>query len=342
MQWVSPLIAMILVLSLLYILGLFARSWVHRAIDWTLLHVPVVTTIYKAIRNVFQSLDNQLQGNSFKRVVLIPYPFEGSKVLGFVTKTLSDATTGQSIACVCVLTGVMPPAGITLFVPEENVVDVDWTVNQAIQAIVSGGITIPSVIHYTSGIDAPPTGPIVDRTGPPDPARPGGRCGHGREPGGARLIHRPADAGHLAGEGSGPDPLEPAPASDSSMRGGAIIVVIGTITSSFSRTGRLAGAAGIVVRAANEAEIERLEDGDVSDRRGDADDQAEVGPGAGPSSRDHHPDGCSQAGAPEQDDEGLHQEKDRERADPLDPVRWQAQQRVHLRDLVDQADAASS
>ncbi len=153
LQWVSPLIAMMLVLSLLYILGLFARSWVHRAIDWTLLHVPVVTTIYKAIRNVFQSLDNQLQGNSFKRVVLIPYPFEGSKVLGFVTKTLSDATTGQSIACVCVLTGVMPPAGITLFVPEENVIDVDWTVNQALQAIVSGGITIPSVIHYTQGID---------------------------------------------------------------------------------------------------------------------------------------------------------------------------------------------
>lgn len=168
-QWVSPLIAMVLVLGLLYILGLFARSWVHRAIDWTLLHVPVVTTIYKAIRNVFQSLDNQMQGNSFKRVVLIPYPFEGSKVLGFVTKTLSDATTGQSIACVCVLTGVMPPAGITLFVPEETVIDVDWTVNQALQAIVSGGITIPSVIHYTQGIDAPPTGPIVDRAGHPIP-----------------------------------------------------------------------------------------------------------------------------------------------------------------------------
>ena len=185
LQWVSPLIAMILVLSLLYILGLFARSWVHRTIDWTLLHVPVVTTIYKAIRNVFQSLDNQLQGNSFKRVVLIPYPFEGSKVLGFVTKTLSDATTGQSIACVCVLTGVMPPAGITLFVPEENVVDVDWTVNQAIQAIVSGGITIPSVIHYTRGIDVPPTGPILDPSGHPishqhsEVAADGSRAGHG-------------------------------------------------------------------------------------------------------------------------------------------------------------------
>ena len=167
LQWVSPLIAMGLALGLLYILGLFTRSWVHRAIDWILLHVPVVTTIYKAIRNVFQSLDNQLQGNSFKRVVLVPYPYEGSKVLGFVTKSLTDATTGRVIVCVCVLNGVMPPSGFTIFVPEESVTDVDWSVNQAIQAIVSGGMTIPSVIHYSQGIDPPPTGPIVDAAGHP-------------------------------------------------------------------------------------------------------------------------------------------------------------------------------
>lgn len=167
LQWGSPLIAMVLVLSSLYILGFFARSWVHRTIDWMLLHVPVVTTIYRAVRNVFQSLDSQLQGNSFKRVVLVPYPHEGSRVLGFVTRTLSDATTGEPIVCVCVLTGMMPPAGFTLFVPESRVTDVDWSVNQAIQAIVSGGITVPSVIHYTRGVDVPPTGPIVDRSGHP-------------------------------------------------------------------------------------------------------------------------------------------------------------------------------
>ena len=167
--WISPLVTMILVLSFLYVLGLFARSWVHRSIDWTLLHVPVVTTIYKAVRNVFQSLDSQLQGNSFKRVVLIPYPYEGSKALGFVTKTLSDATTGQTILCVCVLTGVVPPSGFTIFVPEANVTDVDWTVNQALQAIVSGGITIPSVLHYTRGVAVPPTGPIVGPSGHPIP-----------------------------------------------------------------------------------------------------------------------------------------------------------------------------
>ena len=168
-QYVSPLIAIVLVASLLYMLGLFARSGLRRALDWVLLHLPGVTTIYKALSNVFRSLEAGGQGSSFQRVVLVEFPHPGSKALGFVTKTLADASTGKSILCVCVLTGVVPPAGFTLYVPEENVTDVDWSVNQALQAIISGGINTPTVIHYARGLKVPPTGPIVDPLGHPIP-----------------------------------------------------------------------------------------------------------------------------------------------------------------------------
>lgn len=163
---VSPLIAIILVVTILYFLGLFVRSRLHHMVDWVLLHVPVVTTIYKALRNVFKSLDEQVRGNQFKRVVLVDFPHPGSRALAFVTNTLQDATTGKTILCVCVLTGVMPPAGFTLFVPEEQVTDVDWSVNQTLQAILSGGITAPTTLHYFGGL--PPgtgAGPIVDPRG---------------------------------------------------------------------------------------------------------------------------------------------------------------------------------
>jgi uncharacterized membrane protein len=127
----------------------------------------VVTTIYKALSNVFQSLgDHWRQGSRFKRVVLIEFPHPGSRALAFVTNSIQDVNTGKTILTVCVLTGVMPPAGFTLFVPEESVIDIDWSVNQTIQAIVSGGITAPAKIHYFTGL--PPsvaTGPIVDPRG---------------------------------------------------------------------------------------------------------------------------------------------------------------------------------
>jgi uncharacterized membrane protein len=166
-RFFSPLIAVVLALGLLYILGLFARSGFRRAVDWVLLRLPIVTTIYKALSNVFQSIEAQRQGNLFQRVVLVEFPHAGSKALAFVTRTLADAATGRPILCVCVLTGVVPPSGFTLYVPEDQVTDIDWSVNQALQAILSGGITTPAVIHYARGLDHSPAGPIVDPSGHP-------------------------------------------------------------------------------------------------------------------------------------------------------------------------------
>ena len=164
--YVSPLIAIVLVLVLLYILGLFVRSGFHRAVAWILMRFPVVSTVYKVVDSVFQSLDMQKQ-QAFKRVVLVEFPHPGIKALAFVTKTLTDVSTDRTILCVCVLTGVLPPSGFTLFVPEEDVVDVDWSMNQSLQTIMSGGITAPAMIHYTQGLRVPPTGPIVDPSGHP-------------------------------------------------------------------------------------------------------------------------------------------------------------------------------
>jgi uncharacterized membrane protein len=167
-RFVNPLIAVVLVLGFLYFLGWVARSWISRAIDWVLLRVPVVTPIYKALSNVFQSLGNQFQNPKFQRVVLVEFPHPGIRALAFVTNSLLDATTDKTILSVCVLTGVFPPAGFTLYVPEESVRDLDWSVNQTLQAILSGGITSPASIHFHQGLAVSrPAGPIIDPHGHP-------------------------------------------------------------------------------------------------------------------------------------------------------------------------------
>jgi uncharacterized membrane protein len=161
--FVAPLVALLLVILFLYVLGLFVQSRLSRMIDWILLRVPVVTTIYGAVRNLVAALERQRrQPNQFNRVVLVEFPQPGMRSLGMVTNALRDAATGRSILCVCVLTGVMPPTGFTLFVPEESVTDLPWSMNQMIQAIVSGGITLPTTIGYF-----PPAGAETTGTGPP-------------------------------------------------------------------------------------------------------------------------------------------------------------------------------
>ena len=169
---VTPVISILLVLGSLYFLGHLVRSSFARAVDWVMSRVPVVTTIYKALTNVFESLGSQVRDRRFQRVVLVEFPHPGMRALAFVTNSLRDATTDRTILCVCVLTGVVPPAGFTLFVPEESVTDVDWSVNQTLQAILSGGITAPAAIHFARGPHAPTAaGPIIDPHGHPIESR---------------------------------------------------------------------------------------------------------------------------------------------------------------------------
>ncbi|MEO6809022.1 MAG: DUF502 domain-containing protein [Isosphaeraceae bacterium] len=145
---VAPLVAIVAVLGFLYVLGYFVRSRVALMLDRLMLHLPIVTIVYKAVRNLFHSLDDQRHAAKPQRVVLVPFPYPGMRALAYVTKTLHDADTRETILCVCILTGVVPPAGFTLFVPETDVIDLDWTVNEMLQAVLTGGITVPEVIRF--------------------------------------------------------------------------------------------------------------------------------------------------------------------------------------------------
>jgi uncharacterized membrane protein len=165
----SPLLALFLMVAFLYVMGLIFHTWLFRTLDWFLLHVPIVATIYRAARNVVESLGSQLRGGAeFKRVVLVEFPHPGVRSLGLVTNALEDETTGRTILTVYVLTGVMPPAGFTLFVPEESVINIAWSMNDTLQTILSGGITAPATVHFFRGpneMTVPSGGPILDAQG---------------------------------------------------------------------------------------------------------------------------------------------------------------------------------
>lgn len=146
---VVPLINVATVLVLLYFLGLFARSRLHQAVDWVLLHVPVVTTIYKGVRGAFQALELQdRSANRFQRVVLVEFPHPGAKVPAFVTRSLRDATTGETILCLYVPTTPIPTSGYMLLVPESQVTELRWNINETLQAVISGGLTAPADVSF--------------------------------------------------------------------------------------------------------------------------------------------------------------------------------------------------
>ena len=147
-NFVAPPAAIAIVLVVLYILGRFVHTRLHRTVDWVLLRVPLVTNIYAAVRNVFSALDTQKNEQRFQRVVLVPFPHAGMKAPAFVTSTCRDKETGRTIVCVYVPTTPVPTSGYMLMLPEEDVTELQWDFNETLQAIVSGGISVPPEVTY--------------------------------------------------------------------------------------------------------------------------------------------------------------------------------------------------
>ncbi len=122
--------------------------------------VPGVGVIYKSVSNVVDSIrQSNTDTNQFQRVVLIKFPHPGIKVPAFVTSSCADSNTGKEILCVYVPTTPIPTSGYMLLVPAEEVTEISWDLQETLQAIVSGGITVPPQVEYSIGVI---NNPILD------------------------------------------------------------------------------------------------------------------------------------------------------------------------------------
>ena len=148
--WLQRVIAMLFVLVVLYLLGgamnrvlgqrLFAifEAVVHR--------VPLVEKVYGAIKKLVTVLQTKPDG--VQRVVLIEFPTPGMKAVGLVTRTLTDATSGETLVAVYVPTTPNPTSGYLEILPLDLVTPTDWTMDEAMNFVISGGAVAPETINF--------------------------------------------------------------------------------------------------------------------------------------------------------------------------------------------------
>lgn len=146
--YVAPVIAIVIVLLLLYGFGFLVHTRLRQVIDWMMLRVPVISSVYENVQQVFQTLEKQTNRQGPQRVVLVAFPHPGMRVPAFVTASCRDSSTQKTLLCVYVPTTPVPTSGYFLLVPEEDVTEPNWTTEQALQTIISGGLTVPPEVHY--------------------------------------------------------------------------------------------------------------------------------------------------------------------------------------------------
>ena len=141
-QWT---IALIWTLLALYIIGAVTsrvigqRLWGY--LEAIINRIPLANTVYSAVRKLVDVL--RTKPDSTQRVVLIDFPREGAKTIGFVMRTFTDATSKEMVAAVYVPTAVNPTTGYLQLVPVEKLIPSDMTSEQAMAMIISAGAVMP-------------------------------------------------------------------------------------------------------------------------------------------------------------------------------------------------------
>lgn len=144
------IVAVLLTLATLYAVGVFASLVLGRklldAAESMLTRLPLVQTIYGGTKRFLQTLQNPpVKG---QRVVLINFPNREMKTIGFVTKVMRDETTGEDLAAVYVPTAPNPTSGYIEIVPLVDVTQTDWTVEEAMTFVMTGGTNAPDTLRF--------------------------------------------------------------------------------------------------------------------------------------------------------------------------------------------------
>jgi uncharacterized membrane protein len=142
----------IFALVLILLVGFLASHLISRSFvaffEKFFFQFPVVKQVYPAVKQIVQFLfsDKKI---SFRKVVLVEYPRKGIYTLGFLTNEASrvfkDRTSRQNLINVFAPSTPNPLTGYLLIIPEDEVIEVDIPVEEALKAIISGGVVNPSL-----------------------------------------------------------------------------------------------------------------------------------------------------------------------------------------------------
>ena len=107
--------------------------------------IPFLRTVYSAIGQMTQSFAHNRKSKK-KSVVLIEYPRKGSWAVGFATqKNTGDIATkiNKNLINVFVPTTPNPTSGFLLMYPEDEIIYLDMSFEEASKFIVSAGTSDP-------------------------------------------------------------------------------------------------------------------------------------------------------------------------------------------------------
>jgi uncharacterized membrane protein len=154
-EWMQNLIGLAATLLVILSVGVLSRRVIgQRLLRWfgaVIKRIPLASIIYDSAKKLLDML--QTEPGSTQRVVLIDFPHRDMKSVGLVTRVIREQGSDRELAAVYVPTTPNPTSGYLEIVPVELLTPTDWTVDQAMSFIISGGAVAPESVPFTRAGD---------------------------------------------------------------------------------------------------------------------------------------------------------------------------------------------
>ena len=138
----------VLVLALILV-GMFAAGFLGKFFlrlgEWIVYKVPLISSIYSVLKQIFETFFST-KTQAFSKVVMLEYPRKGIWILGFVSSELRGEVKekfAEEMLNVFIPTTPNPTSGFLIFVPKKDTIELDMKVEEGIKFVISGGLVEP-------------------------------------------------------------------------------------------------------------------------------------------------------------------------------------------------------
>lgn len=166
-RYASQLIILVLLFFCTVGLGMLARWFLfHYFIkmwEYAVHRIPFVSTVYKTCQDVINTIFTS-NTNSFKQVVLVPFPSPENLAIGLLTRDNLPAVGKhkEPLVAVFVPTTPNPTSGFLMMFPENELVYLDMKVEDALKYVISCGVIASpiNVVNKATGLKVADTTPL--------------------------------------------------------------------------------------------------------------------------------------------------------------------------------------
>ena len=153
--WMQSSLAVLMTLLLLFLLGWLTSVVIGRQVfnlfESILERLPVVAKVYTSVRQLLDSM--MAKKDAHQRVVLVDFPIAGQKSIGFLTRTLVDADTGERLAAVLLPNAINPTSAFLQILPLSRVTMTDMNMEEAMSMLLTGGAVAPESLVFSPSAD---------------------------------------------------------------------------------------------------------------------------------------------------------------------------------------------